>query len=147
MPLSRDDIIRGARMRALQVYKKLGQPDYAIGLEGGVFRLGNDAGHASQAFLNNWVYIYNGQQGFYGSSPALPLPAAIEQALYQQKRELAEIIDTFSGRSDVRSKEGAFGVLTRDLITRSLSFETAVISAFVPFLNNTYYNSGTEYGL
>jgi non-canonical (house-cleaning) NTP pyrophosphatase len=48
-------------------------------------------------------------------------------------------MDEFSGQNDVRSNQGAFGLLTRNLITRDDSFYYAVINAMVPFLNKQYY--------
>jgi non-canonical (house-cleaning) NTP pyrophosphatase len=45
-----------------------------------------------------------------------------------------------SGKEDVRSNEGAFGILTENLYNRSAAFESAIINATVPFLNNTYYH-------
>ena len=60
--------------------------------------------------------------------------------------QLAEDIDEFSGKEDVRSKEGAYGVLSRNIYTRSQAFESALINAMLPFLHHTYYgdNHGTE---
>ena len=135
MPLTQNDLMQGALERALFTYKKNGQVSYSIGLEGGVFR----AGQNGAAFLQSWAYAFNGQDGFYGSSPALPLPKTIISALYEQKRELSEVIDTITGKSDVRSNEGTFGILTNMLITRSNSFELAIIAAMTPFFNTNIY--------
>jgi len=40
----------------------------------------------------------------------------------------------------VRSKQGAWGVLSRDLLTRSDSFEAALLAAFAPFYNAKLYS-------
>jgi non-canonical (house-cleaning) NTP pyrophosphatase len=50
------------------------------------------------------------------------------------------VIDDVTGERDVRSKQGAWGVLSKDLVTRSLSFELALIAAFAPFYNPKLYN-------
>mgnify|MGYP003296415624 CR=1 FL=1 len=44
-----------------------------------------------------------------------------------------------AGTRDVRSRQGAWGVLSRDLVTRSMSFELALIAAFAPFYNPAMY--------
>ncbi len=49
------------------------------------------------------------------------------------------MIDDFAGIRDVRSKQGAWGVLSRNLLTRSMSFEAALIAAFAPFYNRELY--------
>jgi inosine/xanthosine triphosphatase len=135
MPLTQKELMQGALERALFTYKKNEQLDYSIGLEGGVFQ----AGQNGRAFLQSWVYAFNGKSGYHGSSPALPLPAAIVTALFKENRELSEVIDTISGKEDVRSNEGTFGILTHNLITRSNSFELAVIAAMSPFFNSYFY--------
>ena len=141
MPLTSDEIMKGALQRALFAYKEMQSCTFAVGMEGGVFEV-SVADGKKNAYLQNWVYVYDGRQGYFGSSPALPLPLTIQKALYEEGRELAEIIDTLSGKSDVRSKNGAFGILTHDLITRTASFEWAVINALVPFFNKEYYGEG-----
>ena len=48
-------------------------------------------------------------------------------------------MDEVTGGRDIRSKQGAWGVLSRDLVTRSMSFELALIAAFAPFYNPKLY--------
>jgi len=55
------------------------------------------------------------------------------------RHELGLVIDEVAGKSDVRSRQGAWGVLSRDLVTRSMSFELALIAAFAPFYNAELY--------
>jgi hypothetical protein len=47
---------------------------------------------------------------------------------------------------DVRSKQGAWGILSRDLLTRAMSFEAALIAAFAPFYNPKLYEVRTGSG-
>jgi inosine/xanthosine triphosphatase len=51
------------------------------------------------------------------------------------------VIDEVAGERDVRSRQGAWGVLSRDLFTRSMSFEVALLAAFAPFYNLAMYSS------
>ena len=39
----------------------------------------------------------------------------------------------------MRSRQGAWGILSRDLLTRSQSFEAALVAAFAPFYNARLY--------
>ncbi len=135
MPLTIHDVMQGALERALFTYKTFPESDFALGLEGGVYAVPEQ----NAVFLQSWAYAFNGQNGFFGSSPALPLPKAIITPLFEEQKELSEVIDHLSGKHDVRSNEGAFGVLTRDLITRSDSFVMAVTAALTPFFNSDYY--------
>jgi non-canonical (house-cleaning) NTP pyrophosphatase len=55
--------------------------------------------------------------------------------------ELGLVIDKVAGVKDVRSRQGAWGILSRDLVTRAMSFEVALIAAFAPFYNREMYLS------
>ncbi len=140
MPLTLTDIQNGARNRALSAYKTE-NGEYAIGMEGGVYKL---PGSGDVGLLQSWIYITDGKQGHFGCSAVLELPPKITAILFNSNRELAGVIDEISGKTDVRSHNGAFGILTNDLYTREQAFEDAVINGFIPFLNDTYY--GEEHG-
>ena len=68
------------------------------------------------------------------------MPAEIVRRVERSSRELGEVIDEVAGEFDVRSRQGAWGVLSRDLLTRSMSFEAALIAAFAPFYNAQLYS-------
>lgn len=135
MPLTLNELMQGALERALFVYDKFGDLNFSLGLEGGVFRPNLKA----SAFLQSWAYAYDGSNGYYGSSGAISLPDKITHALYKEKQELSDVIDSISGKHDVRSNEGTFGILTGNAITRSQSFKTAIVASLVPFFNKKFY--------
>jgi len=138
MPLTLDEIQDGARQRAeylLKNYSPTTDKYIALGMEGGVYQIGN------QTVLQNWVYASDGTQSNFGASALISLPVLLSRELFINRRELAEVIDEYSGKTDVRSKEGAFGILSRNLITRRTAFETAIISAVIPLLNRAEYQS------
>ncbi len=135
MPLTIHDLMQGALERALFTYKTFPEADFVLGLEGGVYRVPEQRA----VFLQSWAYAFNGSTGFFGSSPALPLPESITAPLFEQGLELSSVIDQLSGKEDVRSNEGTFGILTRNLMSRSDSFVMAVIAALTPFFNKDYY--------
>jgi non-canonical (house-cleaning) NTP pyrophosphatase len=63
------------------------------------------------------------------------VPEAIARRVVETGLELGLLIDEVAGEADVRSRQGAWGVLSNDLLTRSMSFEAALIAAFAPFYN------------
>ena len=75
----------------------------------------------------------------FGVTSSIAVPVAIAQRVNEERRELSAIIDEVTGGNDVRSRQGAWGVLTLDLVTRAASFETALIAAFAPFYNAGLY--------
>lgn len=141
MPLTDWELMSGARQRALAVREQLIQQrlevDLYVGLEGGFHSISVEG--EWHTFLRGWAYATDGHRGCFGMSPSIEVPDAIVKDVVQGKRELGIVIDDFAGVRDVRSKQGAWGVLSRDLITRSMSFEAALIAAFAPFYNRKLY--------
>ena len=52
---------------------------------------------------------------------------------------VAPLLDVRGLTTEFRSREGAWGVISRGLLTRAMSFETALIAAFAPFYNARLY--------
>lgn len=141
MPLNDWELMNGARERAQAVRKMLIAHNLAadlyVGLEGGFHSISIDGDW--HTFLRGWAFVTNGERDSFGMSPSIEVPDAIVKDVVQGKRELGIVIDDFAGIRDVRSKQGAWGVLSRDLLTRSMSFEAALIAAFAPFYNSEMY--------
>jgi inosine/xanthosine triphosphatase len=143
MPLNDWQLMSGARQRALAardilVEQKL-DADLYVGLEGGFHSIHfEDQWHT---FLRGWAFVTDGERGCFGMSPSIAVPEAIVESVVKGKRELGEVIDDVAGLRDVRSRQGAWGVLSRDLLTRSMSFEAALIAAFAPFYNAQLYST------
>lgn len=137
------DLMKGAQNRVeflIKAYAKEGlKADLYMGLEGGLHV--TEYGGQRVAFLRGWVYVSQGEigAGNFGSSPSIEVPAAIAEAVLDHGESLGSVIDRFSGRTDVRSNEGTWGVLTRDLITRGRSFELAVLAALAPLYNSSIF--------
>lgn len=141
MPLTDWELMRGARERAhfvrdLLIQQKL-ETDLYVGLEGGFHSISVDG--EWHTFLRGWAYATDGTRGSFGMSPSITVPDAIVKDVISGKRELGIVIDEVAGVRDVRSKQGAWGILSRDLLTRSMSFEAALIAAFAPFYNRKLY--------
>jgi inosine/xanthosine triphosphatase len=142
MPLNDTQLMRGASNRAEAVRVLLADEgraaDFYVGLEGGFHSITFDG--ARRTFLHGWAYVSDsGGRGYFGHAPAVTVPAAIAARVEQTGRELGEVIDEVAGETDVRSRQGAWGVLSRGLLTRAVSFETALVAAFAPFYNARLY--------
>jgi inosine/xanthosine triphosphatase len=136
-PLSRREMMDGARHRA-QALRRLARKrrvrwNYFVGLEGGVDVIREDKNRL--VFLENWACVVDseGKESF-GASGSILLPESIAIRVVDAGEELAQVIDDFAGERGIRDAQGAWGVLTRNIITRRDAFRTAVISAFAPFL-------------
>ncbi|MGH9865353.1 MAG: DUF84 family protein [Candidatus Acidiferrales bacterium] len=141
-PLSRADLMAGARNRADALAKQAKEEtlpwDYFVGLEGGLDVL-ND-GDSRSVFLQNWAYVADTSgRGAYGQSGSILLPDILARQVVDDGIELGVAIDAFAGGHGIRDAQGAWGVLTRNMITRQDAFRTAVINAFAPFFNAALY--------
>ena len=141
MPLSLEILLEGSRLRAARALAKAAASGSAaelgIGLEGGL-DVRQEAGQR-RAFLMAWAYVTDGRRGAHGCGGALPLPDRIATDVVDRGIELSAAIDAFAGESDVRSRQGAWGILTRGAIDRTRSFEIAVLNALAPFYNVEHY--------
>jgi non-canonical (house-cleaning) NTP pyrophosphatase len=136
-PLSREETMSGARNRAeavLQMAREKNEPwKYFVGLEGGI-DIVSECG-TRWVFLENWAYVADPiGRGSFGQSGTILLPEPLAKRVVDEGVELAEAIDAFAGQTGVRDAQGAWGVLTRNLITRQDSYRIALIGAFALFL-------------
>jgi inosine/xanthosine triphosphatase len=147
MPLTDEELMRGAKSRAEAVRKLLEQENKTahlyVGLEGGFHTI--ELENQTYTFLRGWAFVTDGSRGNFGASPSIPVPDSIVKRVIEEKRELGEIIDEVSGEIDVRSRQGSWGVFSSDLLTRSMSFETALIAAFAPFYNEKLYYQNSSF--
>jgi non-canonical (house-cleaning) NTP pyrophosphatase len=144
MPLSLDVMLDGARARAEAALRivaaEVAGPVIGIGLEGGIDVRGR--GEVRRGYLMSWAYVTDGDRGCHGCGGALEVPRAILESVVDRGEELSEAIDRFAGEADVRSRQGAWGVLTRGLVERTESFALATINALTPFYNSGAYPPG-----
>jgi non-canonical (house-cleaning) NTP pyrophosphatase len=144
MPLSLDELLDGARSRAqlaLEAMRGQGKAAFlGIGLEGGIDLRRNDL-TGRRGFLMSWAYVTDGRRGAHGCGGGIEVPAELLDTIVEDGIELSEAIDAFAQRIDVRSREGAWGVLTRGLLDRTRSFETALLNALAPFYNEEAYRT------
>ena len=141
MPMNDWELMQGARERALAIRDQLeGQglgADVYVGLEGGFHSISIEG--EWQTFLRGWAFATDGKIGAFGGTPSISVPDSLAKKVIEGRRELGLVIDEVAGIKDVRSRQGAWGVLSRDLVTRTMSFEVALIAAFAPFYNKAMY--------
>lgn len=136
-PTQLDHLLQGARGRVQALRQGLvaegGAAQYYVGLEGGLWAA------QGSVFLQSWAYVTDGVGESFGASGAIAVPGALAEAVLGQGRSLGEVIDVFAGERNVRSGQGAWGVLSRGHMTRERSFETALVNALAPFFNAEVY--------
>jgi len=147
-PLSREELMRGARQRAealvhLAKEKNLSW-QYFVGLEGGLDVVDEDSGR--RVFLESWAYVTDGALGHYGRSGGVEVPPSLADEVLDRGVELSVAIDRFAGAVGIRDAQGAWGVLSANLITRQEAFRVAVVAAFAPFYNQKMYRESAAAG-
>jgi inosine/xanthosine triphosphatase len=138
MPMTDAAIVEGARIRAKALVDEVasdGQPFYAVGLEGGLDPL--VVGGETHWMLRTWACVTDGTRWSYGAGGVAPVPTSLAESVLAG-RELGELVDALAGPG-TRSGRGAWGILTRDLISRRDAFRIAVLAAFAPFYNASAY--------
>jgi inosine/xanthosine triphosphatase len=141
-PLSRSELMAGAQGRC-EALKRLAErgiatPDFYAGLEGGLDVVQENGNRL--AFLESWACVMDrAGHTSYGQSGAILLPEALVAEVVDRGVELSRAIEVFAGVQGVRDAQGAWGILTQNLIDRQESFRIAVISAFAPFFNPKIY--------
>jgi inosine/xanthosine triphosphatase len=163
-PLTREDLMTGARQRAeglVRIARSENKPwNYFVGLEGGIdvvaatdvmpsLDIVPDVDVVAEAgnrwvFLENWAYITDGVRGSFGQSGAILLPETLARIVVDDGVELSEAIDAFAGRQGIRDAEGAWGILSRNLVSRQEAFRVAVLNAMAPFYNREVYSAGAN---
>lgn len=131
-PMSEEETLRGATNRA-QNASKLHEADYWVGIEGGL----EEIDHGMEAFA--WIVIQdkNGKLG-RGRTGSFFLPKKVVE-LVKEGKELGEADDIVFARENSKQANGAVGILTNDVLTRTTFYIPAVILALIPFKNPELY--------
>jgi non-canonical (house-cleaning) NTP pyrophosphatase len=170
-PVSRAESMAGARNRAEALHKLGREHNelwsYFVGLEGGLDVvpengwLARDTRHnrlvvnprgerrALKAlcerrivFLESWAYVLDGSGvGAFGRSGGVEMPDALAAQVLEEGIELSAAVDGMTGEHGIRDAQGAWGVLTRNKMTRQDAFRTAAIAAFARFFNAPVYSN------
>ncbi|MFQ5790992.1 MAG: DUF84 family protein [Acidobacteriota bacterium] len=145
-PRSSAELMKGASHRAQRLFEALSAegevPAICVGLEGGIHAETID-GHGRVFMLEAWAYATDGVRGFFGSGGCLPLPAALIERVIDGNEDLGPAADQLYGLQDVAGRQGTFGILTAELITREEAFVRALLHALAPFYNASSYGVGS----
>ncbi len=147
-PASREELMQGARQRVEALQESLRAKntlaDFYVGLEGGLDVVIENG--LKKVFLESWAYVSDGTKGHFGCSGSIELPEALAEEVLSRGTELSVAIDEFAGAVGIRDGQGAWGVLSRNLVSRQESFRLAVVTAFAPFYNARMYGASAAAG-
>src|SRR5439155_12058738 len=131
-PMTDEETLLGARNRAAQAKSLRPDADYWVGLEGGVYKREGTL----EAFA--WIVVLSRDVRGEARTATFELPPKVAQLVHQGV-ELGHADDQVFGRINSKQSNGAVGLLTRDLITRTTYYEHAVVLALIPFTNPQLY--------
>lgn len=124
-PFSDEETLTGARNRAQAVLQADKQVQIAIGLEGGVFE---DA--ENQIWSTVWVCVLDRQGNErVANGMRFILPPEIQAGLRTGK-ELGDVMNDLTKRTNVKHNEGMIGILTGGAIPRSSEYSNLARLAF-----------------
>lgn len=132
-PMSDRETLQGAQQRARAARAAHPQGDFWVGIEGGI-----EVTAEGDMLASAWVVVCaaNGEGRGRTGTFVLPPPVA---ALVAQGKELGDADDEVFGYTNSKQQNGAVGILTGDVMTRTTFYEPAVILALIPFKNPKLY--------
>jgi inosine/xanthosine triphosphatase len=144
-PANRRELMQGARQRAEALVRLAQEKNeewrYFVGLEGGLDAI--EEGSSRRVLLESWAYVSDGRSGHFGRSGGVEIPEALAHEVLENGVELSAAIDRFAGAVGIRDAQGAWGVLSGGLISRTEAFRVAVVAAFAPFYNAKMYHAAS----
>lgn len=132
MPLSRDEILLGARNRAHNLRKSY-DADLYVGMEWWADQIGK------KAYLYGVTHILSTSwEEHIGFSAAIEIPHQIQVWIFVHGQELGPLQDKISGEKDTKKKLWSHGMWSDSMMNRQFEFETAFFCAISPFYNKYY---------
>lgn len=131
-PMSDRESIKGAKNRANRALKKA-NADFGVGLEGGIQKT------AGEWFDSGWMVVVD-KAGTIGIGSSIKMHTPDKFMEYVHKGlELGEVCDIIFKRKNSKHAEGQFGLMTKNLITRTEGYRQGLISALVRFIHPELY--------
>jgi len=132
-PIGLETIYKGAYNRAIEA-SKIRENDYNIGLEAGIYVVNGK--HIDLQFCaiidkKDWVTIGHGGGFTYPES-------VIEKV--KTGMEVGDIFASMSGKKNIKSQEGAIGMLSRGYIDRTGFSKHSVLMALIPRISPEFYD-------
>jgi len=138
-PMDDAETLRGAECRAQNARRVRPEADFWVGVEGGV----EDRDGVLHGFA--WVVVLSRELEGRSRTASFEIPPAVAD-LVREGVELGHADDRVFGRTNSKQKNGAVGLLTRDVIDRAALYEPAVVLALIPFRNPALYGAGGQGG-
>lgn len=131
-PMSNEETFHGAKNRVENAETNSPGADFYVGIEGGL----DEIEHGMESFA--WIVCKS--NGKYGKSRTATffLPEEVAK-LVRQGMELGKADDQVFQRENSKQQNGAVGILTHNVMTRTTYYTEAVILALIPFKNPALY--------
>lgn len=131
-PNADEETRQGAINRVRNARQQYPDADFWVGLEGGLEWIDGEP------LASAWMVVSD-SSGRLGQvrTPTLPLPPAVKQLLLQGL-ELGEANDRVFSTRHSKQAGGAFGLLTRNLLTRESVYTQTLILALLPFSHSLW---------
>jgi inosine/xanthosine triphosphatase len=135
-PKNDDEMYQGALNRAKAALKQIQGAEYGVGIEGGLHKY-------SYGWLERSLIVIVDQKGRIGvgASGGLVLPPAVMQKILTEDKNLEEAMDELFGTTKIGEGIGMFGLLTKEVVTRSEGVRHGVAFALARFLHPELYAS------
>ena len=126
-----EETIAGAINRAKSAYAPE-KYDYGVGIEAGLFKTGD--------IMIDLQYcaIYDGSWLTLGCGSGFEYPPVVLDEVLAGK-EVGDVMSRVAGIENLGEKQGAIGVLSRGMLTRTRLTEQSVFMALIPRLNPELY--------
>lgn len=132
-PFSDTETYTGAKNRVEAARARVPDAAYWVSFEGGV----EDSEHGLGVYA--WALVLSADDKLgKGRSSQFYLPAAVAE-LVRSGMELGHADDKVFQRENSKQANGAIGILTNDVITRTLYYVDAAVLALIPHKNPNLY--------
>ena len=130
-PMSNEETLQGAMNRAINAQSKFPEANFWVGLEGGLEKTDNDLGSVA------WVVIKTKDKTGKARALTFILPKEISR-LINEGKEMSEASNIVFGVNNSQHS-GTVGILTNDIVTRTIDYTETTVLALIPFKNPDLY--------
>jgi len=129
-PVGEEQCIRGACNRARAAWRAASKPDFAVGIESGIYSV--SLADNNVWFERTWVVVINKDaHEVVGSGAGFRVPDHVARRICAGQGGLGGITDAYTGLKGTKSGDGYCGLVTKQLLCRREVTRDAVIAALV----------------
>lgn len=127
-PISDSQTKKGSINRTANAKSLYPSADFWIGLEGGI--------HQTKKLVSSfaWITIANNKLINSTRTASFNLPQDVAK-LIGQGLELGEAMDAIHARKNSKQQEGAVGILTNGIVSRTDLYQQSIILTLIPFID------------